>query len=182
MPPHSGLLGREVELEATQQFPLAVERGGEDAARHAVAFETGKPALDLIPPTAVGRPITSRYARMRGELGLVGLRLPSGQVALSEVNGLPRRHARDHLIEERQELRTRVARCRLPFQVPGRHVQRRLHRDRVKRLYSTVSFCTAPARAVGPGWRDRGPERRVSHQRRRPASSSAAPRRLRSYH
>src|SRR5260370_24255278 len=127
--PAKGATGFVVGPDVLHQLASQIGGRGEDAAREAVALDLGKPELDLIQPRAVRRRIVHRDARVRGEPCGDGLGLMRGEVVGDEMDRAAPRVGGHQLVQEGEELDTRMAGARAPplmaRSAPPRGPQRR---------------------------------------------------------
>jgi hypothetical protein len=136
-------------LDVREELSLEIERGREDASRNAIALELTEPEFDLVEPGAVRRRVIQLNARVLCQPRLYGCRLVRREVVDNEVDRFPSIPA-GRLIEERHKLRRAVARDAVPADLPRRHFQRGIERQR-----SAAQILEAVAlRPVGPQRQD----------------------------
>src|SRR5688572_23458344 len=102
----------------------------EDAAREQVAFDFGKPELDLVEPRRIRRREMEMYVRMLQEERAHGLGLVRGEVIGDHVNLTSARLAGGDVPEEFDKRGARVPRHGLTEHLTRFRVERRQQRER----------------------------------------------------
>src|SRR6266404_4593619 len=122
--PAEGCGGFVVLLDVTDQLSEQVGRGSEDSPSDDIALNFGKPDLDLIEPTRIGRGVMDPY----GWIGLEELENILGfmcaQVVGHDMNLSTLRLAGDDLAQKVDKLRAGMPSASLSHDVAGASVQR----------------------------------------------------------
>src|SRR6516165_7228431 len=124
--PAEGGSGFVVLLDITDQLSGEVDGRSEDSASNDIALDFGKPDLDLIEPTGIGRGIVDPQRwigleELENLLGFMGAQVIGDDVDLSTL-----RLAGNDLAQKADKLSAGVSCGGLSHHVPGARVQRRI--------------------------------------------------------